>query len=141
MWARSKRLPLVWFDNQALPASGEFDRRVEWLRTLPFIGMHVMCLGAIWAGVSTTAVVVAIALYVVRMVAITGFYHRYFSHGLFALRARCSSCSQYWELWPSSEGRSGGLPTTGITMHTPMRSTTVTRHRGMGSGGVTSGGS
>jgi stearoyl-CoA desaturase (delta-9 desaturase) len=83
MWARSKRLPSVWFDNQALPASGEFDRRVEWLRTLPFIGMHVMCLGAIWVGVSTTAVVVAIALYVVRMVAITGFYHRYFSHRTF----------------------------------------------------------
>jgi stearoyl-CoA desaturase (Delta-9 desaturase) len=83
MWARSKRLLLTWFDNQALPASGEFERRVEWLRTLPFIGMHGMCFGVIWVGVSTTAVVVAIALYVVRMLAITGFYHRYFSHRTF----------------------------------------------------------
>ncbi len=78
----SKRL-LTWFDNSVVPPSHQFERRVEWLRTLPFIGMHLMCLGVIWVGVSTTAVGVAAALYVARLVAITGFYHRYFSHRTF----------------------------------------------------------
>jgi len=82
MRALSKRL-LTWFDNDVVPASHQFERRVEWLRTLPFVGMHLMCLGVIWVGVSTTAVVVAAALYVARLVAITAFYHRYFSHRTF----------------------------------------------------------
>jgi stearoyl-CoA desaturase (delta-9 desaturase) len=78
----SKQL-LAWFDNSAVSAANKFERRVEWLRTLPFLGMHLMCLGVIWVGVSTTAVVVAAALYVARLVAITAFYHRYFSHRTF----------------------------------------------------------
>ena len=79
----SKRTLLAWFDNQALATSGQFERRVEWLRILPFIGMHLMCAGVIWVGVSSTALLVAVALYVLRLVAITGFYHRYFSHKTF----------------------------------------------------------
>ncbi|HTJ17757.1 MAG TPA: hypothetical protein VL494_13350, partial [Steroidobacteraceae bacterium] len=79
----SKRTLLAWFDNQAVAASGQFERRVAWLRTLPFIGMHLMCAGVIWVGVSSTALLVAAALYVLRLVAITGFYHRYFSHRTF----------------------------------------------------------
>jgi len=79
----SKRTLLAWFDNQAVAASGQFERRVEWLRTLPFIGMHLMCAGVIWVGVSSTALLVAAALYALRLVAITGFYHRYFSHKTF----------------------------------------------------------
>jgi stearoyl-CoA desaturase (delta-9 desaturase) len=79
----SKQVLLAWFDNEVVPASQQFERRVEWLRVLPFIGMHLMCVGVIWVGVSSTALLVAAALYVVRLVAITGFYHRYFSHRTF----------------------------------------------------------
>ena len=79
----SKQLLLAWFDNKAVSDSQHFERRVEWLRTLPFIGMHLMCAGVIWVGVSSTALLVAAALYVLRLVAITGFYHRYFSHKTF----------------------------------------------------------
>src|SRR5262245_5261068 len=53
------------------------------LRNVPFITMHAACLGVIWVGWSTTAVVVAAAWYAIRMFAITGFYHRYFSHRTF----------------------------------------------------------
>jgi stearoyl-CoA desaturase (delta-9 desaturase) len=42
-----------------------------------------MCLGVIWVGWSWTAIWVAALLYFVRMFAITGFYHRYFSHKAF----------------------------------------------------------
>jgi stearoyl-CoA desaturase (delta-9 desaturase) len=83
MLAQTRRLLLAWCDNYAVSANEKFERRIEWLRTLPFIGMHFMCAGVIWVGVSTTAVIVAVALYVLRMLAITGFYHRYFSHRTF----------------------------------------------------------
>ena len=79
----SKQVLLAWFDNEVVPASQQFERRVEWLRVVPFIGMHLMCAGVIWVGVSSTALLVAAALYVLRLVAITGFYHRYFSHRTF----------------------------------------------------------
>lgn len=53
---------------------------VEWLRVLPFALVHLACLGAFWVGWSPTALAVAVAAYGIRMFAITGFYHRYFSH-------------------------------------------------------------
>jgi stearoyl-CoA desaturase (delta-9 desaturase) len=59
------------------------DDRIDWLRTLPFVLLHVSCLAVIWVGWSPIAVSVAAGLYVVRMLAITGFYHRYFSHRTF----------------------------------------------------------
>lgn len=75
---------LAWFDSAAvdLPANGP-ARTVNWLRTIPFIGMHLACLAVIWVGWSPVAVGTAVALYLVRMFAITGFYHRYFSHRSF----------------------------------------------------------
>jgi stearoyl-CoA desaturase (delta-9 desaturase) len=45
--------------------------------------MHAACLAVFWVGFSKVAVLTAIALYVVRMFAITAFYHRYFSHRAF----------------------------------------------------------
>lgn len=56
---------------------------IDWVRVVPFIGMHLACFAVVFVGTSTTAVVTAIALYVIRMFAITGFYHRYFSHRSF----------------------------------------------------------
>ncbi|MEZ6197940.1 MAG: acyl-CoA desaturase [Planctomycetota bacterium] len=58
-------------------------RRIDWLRFLPYMGIHLTCFAVIWVGVSWVAVAVAAALYVIRMFAITGFYHRYFSHRTF----------------------------------------------------------
>jgi len=78
-----------WFDTGPLvaPADGsalpEIPEKVEWARILPFIGMHLACLAVIWVGWSPVAVLVAVLAYFVRMFAITGFYHRYFSHRSF----------------------------------------------------------
>jgi stearoyl-CoA desaturase (delta-9 desaturase) len=78
---------LVWLDNERRsdqPPAGDADAdAIEWGRIVPFIGMHVACLAVIWVGISRTAVVVALIAYVVRMFAITGLYHRYFSHRTF----------------------------------------------------------
>jgi stearoyl-CoA desaturase (delta-9 desaturase) len=76
---------LRWFDTHAAAeqlASAD-AKKVDWLRIFPFVGMHLMCLGVIWAGWSWIAVLTAIGLYFIRMFAITGFYHRYFSHNTF----------------------------------------------------------
>jgi stearoyl-CoA desaturase (delta-9 desaturase) len=45
--------------------------------------MHAACLAVIWVGFSWAALGATVLLYVVRMFAITGFYHRYFSHRSF----------------------------------------------------------
>jgi len=68
----------LWFDTAEAPESSL--QRVDWVRVVPFVLMHAACLGVIWVGWSGTAVWVAAGLYLVRMFAITGFYHRYFSH-------------------------------------------------------------
>lgn len=45
-----------------------------------FWAVHLSCLAVFWVGTSWIAVTVCLLLYVVRMFAITGGYHRYFSH-------------------------------------------------------------
>jgi stearoyl-CoA desaturase (Delta-9 desaturase) len=77
------RALLRWFDTRNEPAGDAAADRIDWLRVLPFIGMHLMCIGVFWVGVSWFALAVAVALYAIRMFAITGFYHRYFSHKAF----------------------------------------------------------
>ena len=74
----------LWFDTQSNSADpATLSERVDWLRVLPFVGMHLACLGVIWVGFSWFALAVAALLYALRMFAITGFYHRYFSHKAF----------------------------------------------------------
>jgi len=73
-----------WFYAAAGEASAASDdERIDWLRVLPFIAMHVACVGIAWVGFSWVALWVALALYGLRMFALTGFYHRYFSHKAF----------------------------------------------------------
>ncbi len=52
-------------------------------RTIPFIMLHLACLLVFVVSFSWFAVGVAVFLYLVRMFAITAFYHRYFSHRAF----------------------------------------------------------
>ena len=59
------------------------DDGIDWVRVVPFIGMHLMCFGVFFTGVSPIALWTALALYALRMFAITAFYHRYFSHRTF----------------------------------------------------------
>ncbi|NBV23137.1 MAG: acyl-CoA desaturase [Proteobacteria bacterium] len=76
-----------WFDSDygsedAAVARTRADK-LDFGRCGAFVLLHGGCLGVIWVGWSWTAVAVAVALYLVRMFAITGFYHRYFSHRTF----------------------------------------------------------
>ena len=53
---------------------------INWITNLPFLGMHVACLGAFWVRLSWKAAALCAALYAIRMFGITAGYHRYFSH-------------------------------------------------------------
>lgn len=73
-----------WFDSKQRTDSDESGSRdIDWMRIIPFIALHLGCLAVIWVGVSVFAVGVAVALYLLRMFAITAFYHRFFSHKSF----------------------------------------------------------
>ncbi len=76
-----------WFDtdhgNTDLAAVRAKPDQVEFIRVVPFVILHLGCLGVFLAGWSWFAVATAAALYLLRMFAITGFYHRYFSHKTF----------------------------------------------------------
>ncbi|MGL5017366.1 MAG: hypothetical protein ACRDBP_04480, partial [Luteolibacter sp.] len=71
------------FRREGLPDPSELPSQVNWQRTLPFIFLHLGCLAVFWVGISPVAVWAAVFLYLIRMFAITGFYHRYFSHKTF----------------------------------------------------------
>lgn len=84
VWQRSALAVVRWFDTSNAdaidPATAD---RVDWLRVVPFIGLHVAALGVFVVGFSWFALGVAAFLYALRMFAITGFYHRFFSHRAF----------------------------------------------------------
>jgi len=75
-----------WFDSSrgyVAAARENLPDRIDWPRIVPFALIHLACLGAFRVGVSRSALLVALAAYLARMFAITGFYHRYFSHRSF----------------------------------------------------------
>ncbi len=76
---------LRWFDAYTVNEHqlDENKRQIDWLRTIPFIVMHIAVLFVFVVGWSPIAIATAIILYAIRMFAITGFYHRYFSHKAF----------------------------------------------------------
>jgi stearoyl-CoA desaturase (Delta-9 desaturase) len=73
-----------WIDADHAPGGAAAMRnepdQVDWTRCLPFILLHLGCLGVLWTGASAFAVGTAVVLYFARMAAVTGIYHRYFSH-------------------------------------------------------------
>ena len=92
---RAWRSMVCWFDNDAAAVAGADaaanGRRIDWPRVAPFIALHLGCFAVLWVGVSTTALAIAAGLYALRMFAITGFYHRYFSHCAFHT-SRAAQC-------------------------------------------------
>jgi len=85
----SRRLDTLrrWFDSGQTAAAGcegPEAGRVDWLRVVPFLGLHAACFCVLLVGVSPVALWTAVALFAVRMFAITAFYHRYFSHRAFS---------------------------------------------------------
>ncbi len=74
---------VAWFDSEANIAVDNNPEKIEFLRILPFILLHLACFTVFFVGFSATALIIAVLLYALRMFAITGFYHRYFAHKAF----------------------------------------------------------
>lgn len=64
----------------ALPTD---DERLNWFSSIPFFGVHLMCLFVFFVGVRPVDIAVCVGLYIVRMWGITAGFHRYFSHRAF----------------------------------------------------------
>jgi stearoyl-CoA desaturase (Delta-9 desaturase) len=56
------------------------DEDVVYPSAIPFVLVHLACIGAIWSGVTWQALTICVALYWLRIFAIGAGYHRYFSH-------------------------------------------------------------
>ena len=69
-----------WIDSEAQTASEADGNRINWVRCIPFVVVHLGCLAVLFTGASTVAVAVCLGFFWLRMFAITAFYHRYFSH-------------------------------------------------------------
>ncbi len=102
-----------WFDADAAAVPQPCADRIDWLRAVPFIALHLGCFGALWVGVSPFALLVAALSYVIRMFALTGFYHRYFAHRAFhasrgmqfAMALLGATCAQRGPLWWAAHHR------------------------------------
>jgi len=94
-------------------SSNEQEYHIDWLRVIPFVLLHLACLSVIWVGWSVFALTFAVVIYGIRMFAITGFYHRYFSHrafrtsrfGQFVFAAIGATAVQRGPLWWASHHR------------------------------------
>jgi stearoyl-CoA desaturase (delta-9 desaturase) len=71
--------------SKALAGPGRDDQHedIVYPATIPFLLAHLACGAAVWTGVTSEAVVLGVALYVLRMFGICAGYHRYFSHRAF----------------------------------------------------------
>jgi stearoyl-CoA desaturase (delta-9 desaturase) len=67
-------------DRRAPHADEEPHNDIVYPSAIPFVLVHLAVLGVFWTGVTTTSIVMCVVLYVVRMWALTGGFHRYFSH-------------------------------------------------------------
>ena len=99
---------------------------------VPFILAHLACLGAIWSGITTEAVLIAISLYWIRMFGVTAGFHRYFSHrsfktsrvAQFLLAFLAQTSAQRGVLWWAAKHRHHHKHSdTELDVHSP-------RHRG-----------
>ena len=81
-WKRVALYPLSWFDtglkNPTAEATEAQLDTIDWTRIVPFLMLHLACFGVIWVGASPVAIIAAVVMYVIRLFAITGLYHRYF---------------------------------------------------------------
>jgi len=116
-------------------ARGSYDDEhgdIVYPSSIPFVLVHLVCVAAIWTGVTWQAVTICIALYWLRIFAIGAGYHRYFSHRAFStsrtfqfiLALLSQSTAQKSVLWWAAKHRHHHLHSdTERDVHSP-------RHRG-----------
>ncbi len=105
---------LGWLDNSHYAKQAAMtEDQIDWPRVIPFVCLHLACFAIIFVGFSWFALAFALVLYVIRMFAITAFYHRYFAHkafktsrvGQFIFAILGASAVQRGPLWWASHHR------------------------------------
>src|SRR6185369_7303472 len=89
------------------------NEQIDWAESIAFFAVHLMGIGAIFTGVSWAALAMCFFMYYARMFAITGVYHRYFSHRSyktsrvfqFLLGVWGTACGQKGPLWWAAHHR------------------------------------
>ena len=113
--------------------------RLDYSVCIQFLFMHLACLLVIWTGVSTVAVAVCLALYIVRMFAITAGFHRLFAHRTygtgrifrFLMAFTGTAAYQKGPLWWSAHHRRHHLlADTEEDLHSPLTRTLWRSHVG-----------
>jgi len=108
------------------------DTDIVYPSAIPFVLVHLICIAAIWTGITWQAVTICIVLYWVRIFAIGAGYHRYFSHRAYAtsrafqfvLAVLSQSTAQKSVLWWAAKHRHHHLHSdTECDVHSP-------RHKG-----------
>lgn len=91
-----------WFDSYAgtEEMASAPEKKVDFLRVLPFVLLHVSCLGIYWVGWSPVAVGTAAGLYLLRMFGITPLW--WAAHHRYAVSARQGFF--WWEVDPTYYG-------------------------------------
>lgn len=125
-------------ERRAAPPPDDHDD-IVYPSAIPFVLVHVACLGAIWTGVTTSAVALCIGLYWLRMFAVGAGYHRYFSHRAystsrafqFVLAVLAQSTAQKSVLWWAAKHRHHHLHSDTVEdVHSPRQSGFFYSHLG-----------
>ncbi len=78
------------------PAEDLGKKGISWIAGIPFALFHGAAFAVLWVGWSGFAVLFAALYYLVRMFAITAFYHRYFSHHAFTTNRFFQFLFAFW---------------------------------------------
>ncbi|MEE8633767.1 MAG: fatty acid desaturase [Methyloceanibacter sp.] len=106
---------------------------------IPFVLVHLACLGAIWSGVTWPAFIICVTLYWLRIFAIGAGYHRLFSHRAYktsrafrlVLAIIAQSTTQKSVLWWAAKHRHHHLYSdTELDVHSPRHTGFLYSHLG-----------
>jgi stearoyl-CoA desaturase (delta-9 desaturase) len=106
------------------------DERVNWASSTSFLVAHLLCLLAVFTGISRTAVVLLVVTFLGRIFFVTAGYHRYFSHRSFrtgrlfqfVLAFGAESSAQKGVLWWAAHHRHHHrFADTDRDLHSPSR--------------------
>src|SRR5690606_33598826 len=79
-------------------------REYSWMRAVPMVALHVGAIVGLVIGASWQVWLVCVGLYLLRMFAVTGFYHRYFSHRTFRTSRAMQFVMAFWAQTSSQRG-------------------------------------
>src|SRR6266576_3741448 len=121
--------------NLRLPDPEKMDYSI----CIQFLFMHLACLLVIWTRVSAVAIAICVALYIVRMFAITAGFHRLFAHRtyrtgrVFRLLMAFTGTAAYQKgplWWSAHHRRHHLLADTEEDLHSPLTRTLWRSHVG-----------